>query len=148
MPVFRTTSRTPRRLIRFIAFVMASITVHIPMSRLLPPSAGCSFSTAPTINGLELIERKDTPLIAAASLMAAKVGLLYMDHGANIHHAGCHGGTASHWAAWTGQPRLVDRLIRAGADIHKQCIDFTSTPLLWAIYTAIKHRKIAGWAIR
>jgi len=86
------------------------------------------------VNGLELIEGKDTPLIAAASLMAEKVGLLYMDNGANIHHAGCHGGTALHWAAWTGQSNLVDRLIRAGADIHKQCIDFTSTPLLWAIH--------------
>jgi ankyrin repeat protein len=86
------------------------------------------------VNGGPLVIKKDTPLIAAASLLAEKVGLLYMDHGADIHHAGTHGGTALHWAAWTGQDTLVDRLIRAGADIHKPCMDFASTPLLWAIH--------------
>src|SRR6186713_879838 len=55
------------------------------------------------VNGGELIEKKDTPLIAAASLGADKVGLLYIEHGANINHAGCHGGTALHWAAWCGR---------------------------------------------
>jgi ankyrin repeat protein len=86
------------------------------------------------INGFGLIEKKDTPLIAAASLQAEKVGILYTDRGANIHHAGTHGGTALHWAAWTGRENLVDKLIRAGADIHKRCIDFKSTPLLWAVH--------------
>jgi hypothetical protein len=38
----------------------------------------------------------DTPLVAAASLWAEKVGILYVDRGANIHHKGCHGGTALH----------------------------------------------------
>jgi uncharacterized protein len=86
------------------------------------------------INGLALVQKKDTPLIAAASLHAERLGILYTDRGADIHHAGCHGGTALHWAAWTGREKLVDRLIGAGADVHKKCIDFSGTPLLWAVH--------------
>jgi uncharacterized protein len=86
------------------------------------------------IDGFGLMEKKDTPLIAAASLHAEKVGILYTDRGANIHHAGTHGGTALHWAAWTGRENLINKLIRAGADIHQRCIDFESTPLLWAVH--------------
>lgn len=86
------------------------------------------------INGFTLVEKSDTPLIAAASLHAERLGILYADRGADIHHAGCHGGTALHWAAWTGREKLVERLIRAGADIHKRCIDFKGTPLLWAVH--------------
>jgi ankyrin repeat protein len=86
------------------------------------------------VNGGMLVEKKDTPLIAASSLSADNVGLLFIDHGANIHHAGCHGGTAIHWAAWCGRDTLVKRLIQQGADINKLCIDFRSTPLFWAIH--------------
>jgi ankyrin repeat protein len=86
------------------------------------------------VNGGELIEKKDTPLIAAACLGADKVGILYIEHGANINHAGCHGGTAIHWAAWCGRNVLLKRLLDAGADIHKLCIDFRSTPLFWSIH--------------
>lgn len=86
------------------------------------------------VDGYELIIKNDTPLIAAASLHAEKTGILYVDRGANIHHPGCHGGTALHWAAWVGRDKLVQRLIEAGADIHLRCIDFMSTPLFWAIH--------------
>jgi uncharacterized protein len=81
-----------------------------------------------------LVEKKDTPLVAASSLNADKVGLLYIDHGANIHHPGCHGGTAIHWAAWCGRDVLVKRLIQERAEINRLCIDFRSTPLFWAIH--------------
>ncbi|HMJ70803.1 MAG TPA: ankyrin repeat domain-containing protein [Cyclobacteriaceae bacterium] len=81
-----------------------------------------------------LIEKKDTPLITAASLTADKVCILYLERGANISHAGTHGGTALHWAAWTGRDTLVEKLIKAGADIHKKCIDFKNTPLQWAAH--------------
>ena len=50
------------------------------------------------------------------------------------NHPGCHGGTALHWAAWCGRDKLVRHLLGAGADIHKLCIDFRSTPLLWAVH--------------
>lgn len=86
------------------------------------------------INGGELVEKHDTPLIAAASLSADKVGLLYIEQGAEINHPGCHGGTALHWAAWCGRPVIVRKLVKMGAPINKRCIDFKSTPLFWAIH--------------
>jgi len=86
------------------------------------------------INGNELIEKKDTPLVAAASLHADNVGILYIEHGADINHAGCHGGTALHWACWCGRPKLVKKLVEAGAEINRRCIDFKATPLFWAVH--------------
>ena len=85
------------------------------------------------VNGYELILKKDTPLIAASSLHADGVAILYINHHADIHHQGTHGGTALHWAAWCGRDRLVRRLIEEGADVNKKCIDFLSTPLFWAV---------------
>jgi hypothetical protein len=86
------------------------------------------------VNGNEMKEKQDTPLIAAASLHADKVGMLYIEHGADINHAGCHGGTALHWAAWCGRDKFVNRLIDEGAELHKLCIDFKSTPIFWAVH--------------
>lgn len=86
------------------------------------------------VDGYELVENRDTPLIAAASLHAEKVGILYMEHGADIHHPGCHGGTALHWAAWTGRDQLIKKLIETKADINKRCVDFQGTSLLWALH--------------
>lgn len=86
------------------------------------------------VNGFGFEEKKDTPLIAAASLAADQVGILYIEKGANIHHGGCHGGTALHWAAWCGRNILLKRLITEKPEINKLCIDFKSTPLLWAVH--------------
>jgi uncharacterized protein len=86
------------------------------------------------VNGNELIEKQDTPLLAAASLNSDQVAIFYIEHGANINHPGCHGGTALHWAAWCGRDIVVKRLIQAGAEINKKCIDFKATPLFWAIH--------------
>jgi uncharacterized protein len=85
-------------------------------------------------NGNELIGRQDTPLIAAASLHADQVAILYIENGADINHAGCNGGTALHWAAWCGRDKLVKRLIQEGAAINKKCLDFKATPLFWAVH--------------
>ena len=63
------------------------------------------------VNGFDFAFKQDTPLIAAASLYAEKVGVLYVDRGADIKHGGCHGGTALHWAAWCGQDKLLARLL-------------------------------------
>jgi uncharacterized protein len=87
-----------------------------------------------TINGDGLIEKKDTPLVAASSLHADKLAMLYIENGADIQHGGCHGGTALHWAAWTGRPALVKTLVEKGAEINRRCIDFNSTPLFWAVH--------------
>jgi hypothetical protein len=86
------------------------------------------------VNGFELVENHDTPLVAASSLHADQVAILYIENGAMIHHAGCHGGTALHWASWCGRDKLVTRLIREKAEINKRCIDFKGTPLLWAVH--------------
>jgi ankyrin repeat protein len=86
------------------------------------------------IDGYPLVEKHDTPLIAAASLRSDKVALLYIENGANVHHPGCSGGTALHWAAWCGRDIVVKRLIRENADVNKKCIDYRSTPLFWAVH--------------
>jgi len=90
------------------------------------------------VNGNEMKEKKDTPLIAAASLHADQVAILYIENGANIDHPGCHGGTALHWAAWCGRDKVVTRLIKEGADLNRRCIDFKASPLFWAVH-GLKH---------
>jgi ankyrin repeat protein len=86
------------------------------------------------IDGYEVKETKDTPLIAAASLHAEKLGLYYLQNGADIHHAGCYGGTALHWASWCGRDQLVKELIHSGADMNRKCIEFGASPLGWAVH--------------
>ncbi|SEO19679.1 Ankyrin repeat-containing protein [bacterium A37T11] len=86
------------------------------------------------IDGGKLGENQDTPLTAAASLHADQLAFFYIDHGANINHRGCHGGTALHWAAWCGRDKVVEKLILAGAEINQQCLDFKATPLFWAVH--------------
>ena len=44
------------------------------------------------VNGKEIKEKADTPLIAAASLRADEVALLLIESGAAINHKGTHGG--------------------------------------------------------
>ncbi|WP_419699300.1 ankyrin repeat domain-containing protein [Mucilaginibacter sp. NFX135] len=86
------------------------------------------------VNGNGLVEKQDTPLTAAASLHADQVALLYIENGADLNHAGCHGGTALHWAAWCGRDKVVEKLVDQGAEINKICIDFKATPLFWAVH--------------
>jgi uncharacterized protein len=93
------------------------------------------------INGNELREKHDTPLVAASSLYADAVAIFYLDYGANINHAGGHGGTALHWAAWCGRDKVVRRLVQEGAEINKRCIDFRATPLFWAVHGLKKGDK-------
>jgi uncharacterized protein len=77
---------------------------------------------------------EDSPLTAACSLRCDQLALLYLEHGANIDHQGCHGGTALHWAAWCGRDLIVKKLVELTSDINQKCIDFKSTPLFWAIH--------------
>ncbi len=86
------------------------------------------------VNAAPLKNNADTPLTAACSLHADKVALLYIDQGADIHHPGCHGGTALHWACWCGRDVVVKKLLEKGAQINKLCEDFKSTPLFWAVH--------------
>jgi ankyrin repeat protein len=86
------------------------------------------------VDGNELVEKHDTPLIAAASLHADAVAILYLENGADISHRGCHGGTALHWAAWCGRSKIVKKLIECGAEINLRCLDHKATPLFWAFH--------------
>ena len=86
------------------------------------------------INGNNLTGNQDTPLIAASSLHADQVAIFYIENGADINRAGCHGGTALHWAAWCGRDKVVRRLVQEGAEINKRCIDFKATPIFWAVH--------------
>lgn len=93
------------------------------------------------VDGSSLAEKQDTPLVAAASLHADEVAILYIKNGASINHAGCHGGTALHWAAWCGRDNLVRILLKNGAEINRRCIDFEATPLFWAVHGLKKGDK-------
>jgi uncharacterized protein len=77
---------------------------------------------------------KDSPLTAACSLRCDELALLYIDEGADIHHRGCHGGTALHWAAWCGRDIILKKLMSLNPEINKLCTDFQATPLFWAIH--------------
>src|SRR5665213_3152420 len=52
------------------------------------------------INGYKSSRDNNTPLIAAASLNAEKLGIFYIEHGADVFYAAPNdGATALHWAA-------------------------------------------------
>ncbi len=86
------------------------------------------------IDGDKTKENQDTPLLAAASLHAEKLGIFYIDKGADIYYAGRQdGATALHWAAFCGRDKLVERLIREKAAIDQRDTAYDSTPLVWAI---------------
>lgn len=86
------------------------------------------------VNGYGFEELKDTPLVAAASLHADEVALVLIDAGADIHHAGCLGGTALHWAAWCGKDKVVKRLLQEDIDLDRRCIAHKSTAFFWAAH--------------
>jgi ankyrin repeat protein len=85
------------------------------------------------VNGSQLVVGKDSPLVAASSLHADQVALLYINRGATINHPGTHGGTALHWAAWCGRPAVLEALVAAGSLVNQQCTEFEATPLFWAV---------------
>jgi uncharacterized protein len=77
----------------------------------------------------------NTPLIAAASLHAEKLGIFYIGHGANVFYAPkSDGATALHWAAFCGRDKLVEKLIEKGANINQLDTNYQSTPCGWAIH--------------
>lgn len=87
------------------------------------------------INGYQAQGDANSPLIAAASLHAEKLGIFYISRGADIHYADHDGATALHWAAFCGREQLVAALIAEGANIDQQDTSFNSTPIGWAVHT-------------
>ena len=72
--------------------------------------------------------------MGAASLGAEDVGLRLVDAGAAVGIHGLFDETPLHWAATMGLPRLVRRLIEAGADVNAEDRKYQSSPLGWALH--------------
>lgn len=87
------------------------------------------------IDGYKFAGDNNTPLIAAASLLAEKLGIFYIDQGADIFYADPRdGATALHWASFCGRDKLVAKLIEAGAEIDRRDKTYNGTPMDWAIH--------------
>jgi ankyrin repeat protein len=90
------------------------------------------------IDGYKSLGDNNTPLIAAASLHAEKLGIFYIGQGADIFYAPkSDGATALHWAAFCGRDKLVDKLIGKGADMNQWDNSYNGTPADWAIHVLI-----------
>jgi hypothetical protein len=90
------------------------------------------------IDGYKSSGDNNTPLIAAASLHAEKLGIFYIEQGADIFYAAPgDGATALHWAAFCGRDKLTEKLIGKGADINQQDTTYNGTPADWAIHVLI-----------
>jgi ankyrin repeat protein len=87
------------------------------------------------INGYQSSADNNTPLIAAASLHAEKLGIFYIEQGADIFYASPNDdATALHWAAYCGRDKLVQKLIQKGAKVNQRDISYKGTPLEWAVH--------------
>jgi len=86
------------------------------------------------VNGYQSLGDNNTPLIAAASLQAEKLGIFYIEQAADIFYASPNdGGTALHWASFCGRDKLVQKLTEKGAKINQRDISFDGTLLDWAV---------------
>jgi ankyrin repeat protein len=86
------------------------------------------------IDGYKSWGDNNTPLIAASSLHAEKLGIFYIEQGADIFYSDNDGATALHWAAFCGRDMLVEALIAKGASIDQLDTTFNSTPIGWAVH--------------
>lgn len=84
-----------------------------------------------TLNGND---GRESPLIAAASLGAEHTADVLIKAGADLESTSVFGARALHWAAWTGMPSIVERLLAAGAAVDPRCLRFGATPLFWAVH--------------
>ena len=74
----------------------------------------------------------NTPLLVAASLHAEKLGIFYLEQGADIFFEDNEGATALHWASFCGRDKLVKKLIDIGANVNQKDKEHKSTPIGWA----------------
>ena len=76
----------------------------------------------------------DSNLISAVSLNCPDIALTLIEADSDVRVTGLFGATALHWAAMLGQPDVVDRLIRAGAEVNIEDGEYGATPIGWAIH--------------
>jgi uncharacterized protein len=110
------------------------------ISKKITEDEAINFAKIFLANGADINGDKNkgegTPLLAAASLHAEQVGIFYIDRGADVHYTYRNdGASALHWAAFCGQEKLVDRLIKANVAIDEPDSEHASTPLGWALHT-------------
>ncbi len=60
-----------------------------------------------------------------------------LEAGWPVDARGQHGGTPLHWAAWHGNTRMAEALLRRRAPLEVTDRDFSSTPLGWALYGSV-----------
>lgn len=90
------------------------------------------------IDGYKSSGDNNTPLIAAASLHAEKLGIYYVEQGADVFYVPkSDGATALHWAAYCGLDMLLENLIGAGANINQPDTRYNSMPAGWALHALI-----------
>ncbi len=88
----------------------------------------------------KMTEGERSHLALAARNNALETVRLMLLAGFPITARGQHGGTPSHWAAWRGNAAMVDLFLRHQAPLELKDIDYSSTPLGWAI-----HASEHGW---
>jgi ankyrin repeat protein len=66
-----------------------------------------------------------------------KIAELMLEAGWPVDARGQHGGTPLHWAAWHGNTRMAEALLRRRAPLEVTDRDFSSTPLGWALYGSV-----------
>ena len=95
------------------------------------------------IDGDKVKGNKDTPLLAAASLHAEKLGIFYIENDADIYYADKNdSATALHWASFCGRDKLVEKLIQKNARIDQRDTSHNSTPLVWAVQPLMTDNKL------
>ena len=109
-------------------------------------AVACELGEAGTVAALleahphvsQSLDDEDRPKIAeAARNNAATAVELMLEAGWPVDARGQHGGTPLHWAAWHGNSRMADALLRRGARIDVTDHDFGGTPLGWAMHGSV-----------
>ena len=84
-----------------------------------------------------LDEEDRQKLAGAARNNAVRAVELMLDAGWPVDVRGQHGGTPLHWAAWHGNTRMTEALLRRRAPLEVTDWDFSSTPLGWAAFGSV-----------
>ncbi len=83
--------------------------------------------------GLVDSERLGYAMDQACSLGAEDMALVLVEAGADVNQSTIYDATALHWAVNNGMPKLVEALVKRGADLERKCSHWGGTPLWWAV---------------
>ncbi|MEM7362427.1 MAG: ankyrin repeat domain-containing protein [Pseudomonadota bacterium] len=83
--------------------------------------------------GLVDEERLGYAMDQACSLGAEDVALILIEAGADVSQSTIFDATALHWAVTNGMPKVVEALVRGGANLEHRCTNWGGTPLWWGV---------------